>query len=203
MAVTTPDATLASKSTPNIAASDAVLHIHSVTLIEAPSRTVWDTLIDTSTWPSWNTFIPQVTIREQPDSDSSHPSPATLSPILRQGTRMTFHVQMDPSAPGRAQEVPLMVTEFEAPDAATKTPGRIVWVGDTSARGSLPGFLLTAERVHEVEEVDAGVTEVRNWEAQVGYLVYVVRWMYGEQLKKNFHTWVQDLKAYVEKQVAA
>jgi hypothetical protein len=65
---------------------------------------------------------------------------------------------------------------------------------------------LTAERVHEVQEADGQeergrtkrITEVRNWEAQVGYLVYVVRWLYGAQLKKNFETWVQDLKQYVE-----
>ncbi|KAL4897724.1 hypothetical protein BDV59DRAFT_168440 [Aspergillus ambiguus] len=199
---TTPDDVLAAKPTRTIAASDAVLHIHSATLIHASSQEVWEALIDTSTWPAWNSFVPQVTIREQPETDASTPATEPPSPILRQGTRMTFHVQMDPSAPGRAQDVPLTVVEFAAPDPATKKPGRIVWTGDAHASGTLPGFLLTAERVHEVEEVETGVTEVRNWEAQVGYLVYVVRWMYGEQLGKNFDTWVRDLKTYVERRGA-
>ncbi|KAF9892927.1 hypothetical protein FE257_000519 [Aspergillus nanangensis] len=203
----TPDATLASKATPTIDAADAVLHIHSARLIEASTQDVWNALTDTSTWPSWNTFVPRVTIRAQPGVTSSESS---LSPVLQQGTKMTFHVQMDPSAPKpqRAQDIPLVVAEFDPPDAATKKPGRVVWTADVSASGSLPAFLLTAERVHEVEQVGEtpggkAVTEVRNWEAQVGYLVYVVRWMYGVQLKKNFETWVQGLKTYVEKGGAA
>ncbi|KAF7590735.1 hypothetical protein BBP40_002473 [Aspergillus hancockii] len=208
MAATHPssDANLASKSTPNILASDAVLHIESAALIDAPSQDVWDALIDTSTWPSWNTFVPRVTIREQPESKSQ--SLDALSPVLQAGTKMTFHVHMDPSSskPQSAQDVPLVVTEFEPPSASPQKPGRIVWAGDVTAKGSLPASLLTAERVHEVEEVEIQgedgqvkrITEVQNWEVQVGYLVYVVRWLYGVQLKKNFETWVQDLKQYVE-----
>ncbi|KAH8426809.1 SRPBCC domain-containing protein [Aspergillus melleus] len=204
------EATLAAKATPNIGASDAVLHVNSASLIDASSQDVWNTLIDTSTWPSWNTFVPQVTIREQPGTDAQPASSEALSPILQLGTKMTFHVQMDPSSPKpqNAQGVALAVIEFDPPDAATQKPGRIVWANDVTAKGGIPSFLLTAERVHEVQEVvideEGGptrrVTEVRNWEAQVGYLVYVVRWMYGAQLKKNFETWVRDLKQYVERQ---
>ncbi|KAB8269176.1 hypothetical protein BDV30DRAFT_217229 [Aspergillus minisclerotigenes] len=197
-------ATLASKSTPSISASDAVLHIESATSIAAPCQDVWDVLIDTSTWPSWNTFVPRVTIREQPGSDSQSTSD-NLPPKLQLGTKMTFHVHMDPSSDSE-QDVGLVVTEFEPPRANPPKPGRIVWASDLTAKGSMPAFLLTAERVHEVEEFDVQgedgqtkrVTGVRNWEAQVGYLVYVVRWMFGAQLKKNFETWVQDLKQYVE-----
>ncbi|KAA8645973.1 SRPBCC domain-containing protein [Aspergillus tanneri] len=202
------DAILAAKPTPNISASDAVLHIHSAALVNAAPQDVWNTLIDTSTWPSWNTFIPRVTIREQP-SESQLSSSDALSPVLQRGTKMTFHVRMNPSStqPTGEQEVPLVVTEFDPPDSAAQRPGRIVWASDATAKGGIPAFLLTAERVHEVEEVmvdgEGGparrVTEVRNWEAQVGYLVYVVRWMYGMQLKKNFETWVRDLKQDVEK----
>ncbi|KAE8386411.1 hypothetical protein ETB97_002524 [Aspergillus alliaceus] len=198
-----PDATLASKPTPNIPAADAVLHIESATSIAAPCQDVWDILTDTSTWPSWNTFVPRVTIREQPGSEFQSYEEA-LSPILRIGTKMTFHVHMDPSSPGE-RDVPLIVTEFDPPTVSPPRPGRIVWTGDVTAKWSIPAGLLTAERVHEVEEVEVQegrrvkrVTEVRNWEAQVGYLVYVVRWMYGAQLEKNFETWVQDLKEYVE-----
>ncbi|EAW09463.1 uncharacterized protein ACLA_036680 [Aspergillus clavatus NRRL 1] len=193
---------LSSKSTPNISASDAVLHIDSATYIDAPSQDVWNALIDTSTWPSWNTFIPRVTIREQPDTPDA--SADSLSPILQQGTKMTFHVHMDPSSSGRQKDtdIQLMVIAFEPPNAGAKTPGRIVWASDSAAKGGIPAMLLTAERVHEVEEVEVSGnggevrrgTEVRNWEAQVGYLGYVVRWMYGAQLKQNFETWMRDLK---------
>lgn len=198
------DASLASKATPNITPSDAVLHVHSARLIDAPSSTVWDVLIDTSTWPSWNTFVPRVTIREQPGSNPTAETP--LSPVLQQGTKMTFHVHMDPSSSSE-QDVPLVVATFTPPDMATRQPGRIVWTNDESASGAIPGWLLRAERVHEVEEVEVADTngqvqtrtEVRNWEAQVGYLVYVVRWMYASTLKRNFEAWVGDLQQYVER----
>lgn len=67
--------------------------------------------------------------------------------------------------------------------------------------------LLTAERVHEVVDVDVTEdgevlrgTEVRNWEAQVGWLAHVVKWMYGGKLQRNFELWVDGLKQFVERQ---
>lgn len=77
-----------------------------------------------------------------------------------------------------------------------------MWASDPSAKGGFPASLLTAERVHEIVEVEVPgedgqmrrETEVRNWEAQVGYLVYIVRWMFGDRLKENFEIWVRDLK---------
>lgn len=69
----------------------------------------------------------------------------------------------------------------------------------------MPRSLLTAERVHEITDVEVGEggivargTEVRNWEAQVGWLVHVVKYMYGTKLRLNFEAWVEDLKRFVE-----
>jgi len=56
---------------------------------------------------------------------------------------------------------------------------------------------LTAEREHEVRDVEGGC-EVRNWENQIGWLVYAVKWMYGKKLEANFELWVQNLKRFVE-----
>ncbi|GIK01323.1 hypothetical protein Aspvir_005357 [Aspergillus viridinutans] len=202
MASTSASPSLSSNSTPNISASDAVLHLSSATHIDAPSQDVWNALIDTSTWPTWNTFVPRVTIREQPDSPDA--SPDSLSPILQKGTRMTFHVHMNPSStkPQKANDTQLAVIEIEPPNPSAKKPGRIVWASDPNAKGGFPASLLTAERVHEIVEVEVPGedgqmrrgTEVRNWEAQVGYLVYVVWWMFGGRLKENFEIWVRDLK---------
>lgn len=115
---------------------------------------------------------------------------------------------MDPSSES-VQDAQLWVTEFDPPNSSTGKPGRIMWAGDVSASGSIPSWLLTAERVHEFRDVEVEVkgggtkrmTEVRNWEAQVGYLVYVVKWMYGAVLQRNFETWVLDLMRFVEDQV--
>ena len=195
------------QSTPNIAGSDAVLYVASSIFTYAPCQTVWETLIDTSTWPSWNTFCPRVTVRDQPQPPTApgDQTAPTLSPVLQQGTKMTFHVHMD-SASHQEQDVHLVVTEFQPPNATMRKPGRIAWGVDSTASGTLPQFLLRAERVHEVAEVEreeadgtrkAG-TEVRNWEVEAGWVAYAVRWKYGELLQGVFETWVRDLKGYVE-----
>ncbi|CAL5869276.1 uncharacterized protein PFLUO_LOCUS3504 [Penicillium psychrofluorescens] len=199
----------AERDTPNIPASSAILQIGSSILIAAPSSKIWAALTDTSTWPSWNSFIPRVTIRSQPDTplDNDNNNPSTLSPVLQLGTRLTFHVCMDPtsSQPQVATLAHHVITEFVPPDAAKGTTGRICWASDFDVPGTMGPSLLTAERVHELKDVEITEgenvlrgTEVRNWTCQVGWLVYVVRWMYGERLHQNFELWVQDLKNYVE-----
>ncbi|KAJ5549212.1 hypothetical protein N7513_006446 [Penicillium frequentans] len=186
----------ADRATPTIEAAKATLHIGSSIFIAAPSTVVWAALTDTSTWPSWNEFIPRVTITSQPAKDDST---TELSPILQKGTKMTFHVRMDPTSdkPQKANDTQLMVTELEAPNPETNTPGRIVWVSDSEAPGGFSPSLLTAEREHEIKEVEGGC-EVRNWENQIGWLVYAIKWMYGKRLEANFDLWVQDLKRFVE-----
>jgi len=181
------------RSTPTIPATNATLHIGSSTTTTAPSTQIWAALTNTSTWPDWNSFVPRVTIRSQPDQNS------TLSPILQTGTKVTFHVRMDPTStkPQAATDVSLVITECVAPDTQTGIPGRIVWVADYDAPGAMPRSLLTAERVHEVRDVEGG-TEVRNWECQVGWLAYMVKWMYGAKLQRNFELWMEDLKKFVE-----
>ncbi|KGO75347.1 hypothetical protein PITC_002010 [Penicillium italicum] len=216
---TLTDPTNATRATPNIPIDKATLHIGSSTFIAAPSQEVWAALTNTSTWPSWNAFVPRVTIRSQPPPDPSpttsapDPTPAStstptsqptntsikLSPILQKGTKFTLHVRMDTTStkPQPATDIHVIVSEYRAPNTETGEVGRIVWCADPKASGSFPPSLLTAERIHEITAVEGG-TEVRNWEAQVGWLVYVVRWMYKVKLQANFEMWVANLKAFVE-----
>ncbi|OQE29615.1 hypothetical protein PENSTE_c002G09487 [Penicillium steckii] len=185
------------RPTPNITPDSATLHLGSSIHINAPSNRVWEVLTNTSTWPNWNSFVPRVTIVSQPDSSPSTTEP--LSPMLQKGTRVTFHVRMDPTStkPQAATDAGLVVTEYEAPNPQTGTAGRIVWASDFDAPGTMGPSLLTAEREHEVKDVEGG-TEVRNWELQVGWMVYLVKIMYGGKLRQNFDLWVSDLKAFVE-----
>ncbi|KAL2846978.1 hypothetical protein BJY01DRAFT_213068 [Aspergillus pseudoustus] len=203
--------------TPNIPSALAVLRIQSSILVDAPIDQVWTALTDTSTWPSWNKFVPRVTIREQPASTDN------ASPTLSPGSRFTFHVNMYPDAETPAdsatarqlgdvnlRDTYLKIIEYEALTPASsfkaspsqKRKARIVWASDAAADGYIMSSLLTAERVHELSEVqcDDGKTrtEVRNWESQIGYLAYVVRWMFEGRLRGNFAVWESGLKGYVE-----
>lgn len=194
------------ESTPSLKASDAVHYIASSMTTTGPLHAVWQTLIDTSSWSSWNSFCPRVTIREQPSDPSANPS--TPSPVLQHGTKVTFHVRLNLNSTIE-QDVHLVVTEFAPPDLTTSTAtatdagamlkrGRIAWAADPSAAGTILPALLKAERVHELTETADG-TEVRNWEIQTGMVAYMVRWMYGARLREVFEDWVQDLKGFVEK----
>ncbi|KAJ5289096.1 hypothetical protein N7478_002126 [Penicillium angulare] len=193
------------RATPNIKAEDAICQIGSSTFITAPPTKIWDALINTSTWPTWNKFIPRVTIVAQPNitsitttSDDLSETPTTLSPILQNGTRMIFHVLMDPTSPKeKFTDTSLVVTKFEPPNSEAGSPGRIVWSSDFEAKDTFSPWLLTAEREHEIRAVEGG-SEVRNWENQIGYLAYVVKWMYGSQLDFNFGLWIEGLKRFAE-----
>ncbi|PYI13606.1 hypothetical protein BO99DRAFT_407369 [Aspergillus violaceofuscus CBS 115571] len=136
--------------------SAPILHLTSSIQIHAPLDAVWSALTDTTTWPEWNRFVPAVTIREQPSpsprlpntTPTPTPAPATSPPTdssqeppaaagaaaaaaatLRNGTRMTFHVNMHPAAASTAPQslrrvdnhVGLLVTECFPP--ASSSPG--------------------------------------------------------------------------------
>jgi hypothetical protein len=198
---TLQDPSNAARATPTITPEAAVLHIGSSTHINAPTTKVWGALTDTSTWPAWNSFVPRVTIRSQPSKTTNDATNDELSPILQNDTRFIFHVRMDPTStstkPQAATDVYGRVTECTPPNAETGEMGRIVWGVDPDAPGAMSTSLLKAERVHELKTVEGG-TEVRNWEAQTGWLVYVVRLMYGQRLRDNFQLWVDDLRKFVE-----
>ncbi|KAJ6031138.1 hypothetical protein N7540_001870 [Penicillium herquei] len=183
------------RDTPTLKAANAVLQAGSSAFITAPAQKVWDTLIDTSTWPEWNTFVPRVTVYSQPDTAADD----TLSPILQLGTKMTFHARMDPtsSKPQKSTDTGLMVTEFSPPNAETGAPGRIVWAFDPDASTTFSPSLLIVEREHEVRQVEGG-TEVRNWEIMAGWLAYAVRWIHGKQLDVNFELWIVGLKKFLD-----
>ncbi|KAL3482504.1 hypothetical protein BJX99DRAFT_217233 [Aspergillus californicus] len=108
--------------TPKIPSSTAILRIQNTTTINAPIEKVWETLTDTSTFPKWNRFIPRVSIREQPDtSQKDNPDP-----ILKKGTRFTFHVNMYPEQHAEPQpqksglrDTLLVLGEYEPPGPAT------------------------------------------------------------------------------------
>lgn len=196
------------KDTPNIPSSSAVFYIQSSTHIDAPIQDVWQALTDTSTWPRWNRFVPRVTVREQPTSETIDYT------VLRAGTRFNFHVNMypesDPSPQPQKRDLRatnLQVIHCEPPPSPSSPSNnaskkaKIVWASDAAADGLIMSSLLTAERVHELEEVEVDgktMTAVHNWEAQVGLLAYLVKWLFGARLRSNFGIWESGLRGFVE-----
>jgi hypothetical protein len=239
-------------ATPNIKPEEGIVFIQSEITIPIPATTtdnhsgdrnnstisstkVFNVLIDTSTWPQWNRFVPKCTIRYQPTStttiSNNHPvdDGSPLSPVLQLGTKFTLHanVGMKPETTmeaslrlydeGRLTDVFLVIILFDEPNPAEGKPGRIVWGTDTSAKGSFPLWLLRAERIHVIseEEEEGGegkdtegersgvsqrkVVRVNNWEFQIGWLAWIVRWVLQSTLAEAFTAWTEGLKEYVEK----
>jgi len=175
-------------STPRIPSSAAVLTIYAHTKIEAPASKILSTLLDTSTWSSWNTFAPHVNISSQPSSPND-----TTDHFLRKDTHFTMEVIMDPSKPTKFYHTALVVTDLQD-TAPVKT---VSWAIDAAATG-LMSYGLRTERLHEIREVGNGTCEVRTWECQAGPLAYTVKWMFARRLNEAFGEWLAGLKKYVE-----
>lgn len=58
--------------TTTISASSATFSLHGEVEIDAPASFVFETYIDTSTWPSWNALNPQVNIIKHALDNQSH-----------------------------------------------------------------------------------------------------------------------------------
>jgi hypothetical protein len=156
--------------------------------ISAPAEKVWAKLIDTSTWPDWNTFIPQAEVLDEPSTSSDGPQNLAL------GSRRRFILTTNGMKPSIQK-----VTVFEIPNNDTTDPKlyRICW-----AVQGYPDSLLRTLRFNEVEEVltSDGKAECvyRTGEDQWGALAYVVKLMFGKSIEKGIRDWAQDLKKAAE-----
>lgn len=62
-----------------------------------------------------------------------------------------------------------------------------------------PGWVIRAERVNEIEELEGDEgTEYRTWEAFGGLAARKVKSKYESVLQERFSDWCRDLKKYVE-----
>jgi len=196
-----------------VSRKDTILPISASLRIPAPAAVVWSVLLDTSTYPLWNTFCPRVTIHSQPEGVDPK------DPTLHLSTSFTFHIVMDKSKPTKVTDTQLRVTDFSTPQnpsdyipmAVLKSEPsfssdlghvyRIAWTteGGFVARG------LKTERFHEIIPIldgQGGVEcEVRTWECQGGPLARAVKYMFKETLQKKFMEWCEDLKKEAEKRL--
>ncbi|PCH02344.1 Hypothetical protein PENO1_035230 [Penicillium occitanis (nom. inval.)] len=208
-------------STPNIQLDQAtILARGDINILNSSTTKVFNTLIDASTWPKWNRWVPCCTIRYQPPTTTTSTSESTgeeQPPILQLGTKFSIHVNMSLTSTttlaeslslyeqGKLTALHLIVTLFEAPDPLTQKAGRIAWTIDHDEMRSVPRWLIKLERMHVVSETETSseggrVVNVNTWEMMASSLTAsIMRWFLGGKFEEvGFPAWLGGLKEYVE-----
>ena len=200
-------------STVVVPARDAICSMYAMTKVSAPASLVFSTLLDTSTYPKWNTWCPRVTVRSQPDDVPSSTSSSLVSPVLQRDTRFIFHVVMDATKPEKFTDTSLRVTDMSTPEkwsdyvptalledssfmADLSRVYRVAW----TTEGVFMARVMKGERFHEIIVLGEGECEVRTWECLGGVLARLVKWTYGETFfREKFRNWVRELKEECER----
>lgn len=157
--------------------------------VNASPKIVYDAIVDTTQWPKWGTFVPQVDISSQPPEHKD-------STNLTIGAVITLHVHMTSSFKTLSKE---KVNILEGPpdeSAPAGTVYRIDWINESNPL--VPRFMLAAERVNEIEVVGDGTCLYRTWETFSGPYARMVKWSLEGTLSDRFADWVKDLKKYCE-----
>ena len=174
--------------TPALPEGDGTFSVVANNTINASAATIYNAIVDTSTWPEWNTFVPGVEITSQPSAASSS------SPIITNGTEMKFTVHMSSyfhtTSPEKGDPVP-------PPPQPGAQPGTKYVIGWVSMG---PSWQVRAQRINEiVTTADPSVCEYNTYETFGGPMATVVKMMLGSTLAARFEDWARDLKAYCEK----
>lgn len=170
---------------------NSVLCVSASITMNCPASHAFNIMIDISTWPSWNTFVPKVDVT----APSSSAPTAAHAAILVEGSKMSFHVRMKPSFPIILQKE--VVSAISSETSGTTEEYRIGWTAS-----AVPRFLLDAQRSNIFRTVPGAETpqcEYRTWETMNGPMAYAVRASFGTTLQDRFEDWANDLKAYAEK----
>lgn len=152
--------------------------------------------------------MPRVTINTHPRDV------APGSTVLESGTRMTFHVVMDPVKPGKVHDTALAVTDVSTPESPSEYVSEALRRADGTFTADLStvyriswregsGWMsrgLRVERFHEVIMRGDEECEVRTWEFQTSALAYIVKFMFAATIQERFKDWCEGLKTYCEAQ---
>ncbi|KAK7914474.1 hypothetical protein PG985_012177 [Apiospora marii] len=178
------------------------------TAIAAPPAACLAVVLDPSTYPSWNKWIPRAVVEtpapasaldEVPAALAPHLAAAADGPLLLLGTRFYFEVHMDPdSASSRTTHLEVTrLEEFVREDGGQGRKGlRVAWKtqGDP--------WHVRAERVQEFVEDGQGGCEYYNYETFYGVLGWTVRAFVAGPLSNGLRLWMEGVKKEAEAKVA-
>jgi len=160
------------------------IHIRLEAPIKASAEATWNKLIDTSTWPEWNPFVPEATVVDA--SGAAHSS---------QVLKLDSLIDFVPVLNGKKYPTKQKVTVFEQPSSDEgKKIYRVSW-----ATQSYPSLLLSTHRFNEIEEVNASECIYRTGEDQWGPLAYITKMLFGTLVEQGIRDWVNGLKQIMEK----
>lgn len=193
-------------STPVVSRSDGICTTVAAVTVAAPAKVVFDLVMATATYPEWNTWIPRVTIKAQPEGVLANSTDLALH------TQFVFHVIMDETRPDKMFDTPLRVTDVSTPDAPSSyippdvlatdgsyvadlsTVYRVAW----KTEGGWLNHGMRSERFHEIVALGEAECELRTWEVMGGFLARTVKWTMGKTLDAKFMLWCTDLKKAAE-----
>ncbi|KAI1852035.1 hypothetical protein JX265_008160 [Neoarthrinium moseri] len=170
--------------------------VFSTTIAASPVACL-EIMLDPTTYPVWNKWVPRVTIDRAASTPVSGVLPPPLSHIaakqdqLLPGTRFHFEVHMSPES-ASFNKTELEVTVLEQFDRDGRKGLRVVW--------KTPGspWYLRAERVQEFLESADGGCEYTSYETFFGPVTWLVKLLVGKQLQGGLTLWKDGLKAEAE-----
>ena len=167
--------------------SGASFTVRAATIISARPQPVLDTLLDTSTWPQWNNFVPRASLLDTA-KDSNELN------RLKAGTLFKEHVDMAGRGRSTVVKMKLLMTILDEINEPDKKGFKVVWLGK-----GYPDWALRSERVHEIyEETGTGRTIYNVYETFSGPLAWAVKFFVGATLVDRFGQWNDELRAFAE-----
>ena len=163
--------------------------VRALVRVYAAPDAVLDCLLETSSYPVWNRFVPGVTFPHASTSDLS-------SAISRLGKGCQFVEHVDIYGNGRSSglvKMKLLMTTMEESGHGASRGYKVVWLGQ-----GYPDWALRSERVHSISQVEDGISTYEVWETFSGPLAFLVKLFVGKTLVKRFRQWNQELKDHVQ-----
>ncbi|RYP41389.1 hypothetical protein DL767_001027 [Monosporascus sp. MG133] len=175
--------------------------------IAAPPATCLGITLDPAAYPSWNKFVPRMTVQSSPPPSPPESTPPAVAQLLKEspgrrllllGTRFRVGVRMQPDSAsgGRIRNTDLEISVLEEFERGGAKGLRVTWKtqGDP--------WYMKAERTQEFLERPDGGCDYVCYETFYGPLVWLVRRFAGPLLLRGFGLWMEGLKKAAEEKAA-